>query len=102
MPVPWITPSGRYARVLGRAVDVALALAVLFAAYGYAGDYDLLLGALMALALLARRTRPGTVMAVVMALALVQFLLHDPNLSPPPAYAPAASPSSRSGRRSCR
>ncbi|MET9304204.1 sensor histidine kinase [Streptomyces cellulosae] len=90
VPGPWITPSGRYARVLGRAVDIALALAVLVAAYGYAGDHDLLLGALMALALLARRTRPGAVMAVVMALAFVQFLLHDPNLSSPPTYAPAA------------
>ncbi|MEU2566783.1 sensor histidine kinase [Streptomyces althioticus] len=89
-PVPWITPSGRYARVLGRAVDVALALAVLVAAYGYAGDHDLLLGALMALALLFRRKRPATVMAVVMALALVQFLLHDPSGGVPMAYAPAA------------
>ncbi len=89
-PVPWITPSGRYARVLGRAVDIALALAVLVAAYEYAGDHDLLLGALMALALLARRKRPVTVMAVVMALALVQFLLHDPSADPPPAHAPAA------------
>ncbi|MEU0047607.1 sensor histidine kinase [Streptomyces werraensis] len=90
VPVPWIAPSGRYARVLGRAVDVALALAVLVAAYDYAGEHDLLLGALMALALLARRKRPGTVMAVVMALALVQFLLHDPAVDPPPAHAPAA------------
>ncbi|MFD8256711.1 sensor histidine kinase [Streptomyces werraensis] len=90
VPVPWIAPSGRYARVLGRAVDVALALAVLVAAYDYAGDHDLLLGALMALALLARRKRPGTVMAVVMALALAQFLLHDPAVDPPPAHAPAA------------
>ncbi|MFC9827308.1 sensor histidine kinase [Streptomyces albogriseolus] len=89
-PVPWITPSGRYARVLGRAVDIALALAVVVAAYEYAGAYDLLLGALMALALLARRKRPVTVMAVVMALALVQFLLHDPSADPPPAHAPAA------------
>ncbi|WPP29449.1 sensor histidine kinase [Streptomyces sp. CL7] len=89
-PVPWITPSGRYARVLGRAVDIALALAVLVAAYEYAGAYDLLLGALMALALLARRKRPVTVMAVVMALALAQFLLHDPSADPPPAHAPAA------------
>ncbi|MFI0502022.1 hypothetical protein ACH3WN_04050 [Streptomyces albogriseolus] len=32
-PVPWITPSGRSARLLGRAVGIALALAVLVTAY---------------------------------------------------------------------
>ncbi|PNV34912.1 two-component sensor histidine kinase [Streptomyces sp. DH-12] len=90
VPVPWITPSGRYARALGRAIDVALALVVLLAAQRYTGDYDLLLGALMALALLARRRRPVTVMAVVLTLALVQFLLYEPYAGTPPASAPAA------------
>ncbi|MEW1602640.1 sensor histidine kinase [Streptomyces sp. NPDC093808] len=90
VPVPWITPSGRYARALGRAIDVALALVVLLAAQRYTGDYDLLLGALMALALLARRRRPVTVMAVVLTLALAQFLLYEPYAGTPPASAPAA------------
>ncbi|WP_261383805.1 hypothetical protein [Streptomyces sp. T12] len=63
---------------------------VLLAAQRYAGDHDLLLGGLMALALLARRQRPATVMAVVMALALVQFLLYEPYVAGPPAHAPAA------------
>ncbi|MFJ8182157.1 sensor histidine kinase [Streptomyces sp. NPDC096105] len=90
VPAPWITPSGRYARALGRAIDVALALVVLLAAQRYTGDYDLLLGALMALALLARRRRPVTVMAVVLTLALVQFLLYEPYAGTPPASAPAA------------
>ncbi|MEV7015276.1 sensor histidine kinase [Streptomyces sp. NPDC093991] len=90
VPVPWITPSGRYARALGRAIDVALALVVLLAAQRYTGDYDLLLGALMALALLARRRRPVTVMAVVLTLALVQFLLYEPYVGTPPASAPTA------------
>ncbi|MFC9112331.1 MULTISPECIES: hypothetical protein [Streptomyces] len=89
-PIPWITPSGRYARALGPATDIALALVVLLAAQRYAGDHDLLLGGLMALALLARRQRPATVMAVVMALALAQFLLYEPYVADPPAHAPAA------------
>ncbi|MFE4049972.1 histidine kinase [Streptomyces sp. YIM B13518] len=91
VPVPssWMTPSGRYGRAVARACDIGVALVVLAAAQYYGGDYDLLLGGLMALSLLARRRFPATVMAVVLALGVAQFVLYDlPDL--PLASAPAS------------
>ncbi|GAA2282561.1 sensor histidine kinase [Streptomyces atrovirens] len=91
VPVPsaWMAPSGRYGRAMARACDIGIALVVLVAAEYYSGDYDLLLGGLMALCLLARRRLPGTVLAVVLALSVVQFVLYDlPDL--PLASAPAS------------
>ncbi|MFI8093844.1 sensor histidine kinase [Streptomyces sp. NPDC086080] len=92
VPVPssWMTPSGRYGRAVARACDIGIALVVLAAADYYGVGYDLLLGGLMALSLLARRRFPGTVLAAVLALTLVQFLLHDlpevPLASAPASY----------------
>ncbi|GAA4958162.1 hypothetical protein GCM10023238_26140 [Streptomyces heliomycini] len=84
-----MTPSGRYGRAVARACDIGVALVVLAAAQYYGGDYDLLLGGLMALSLLARRRFPATVMAVVLALGVAQFVLYDlPDL--PLASAPAS------------
>ncbi|MFH8974085.1 sensor histidine kinase [Streptomyces sp. NPDC017890] len=79
VPVPssWMTPSGRSGRAVARACDIGIALVVLVAAEYYSGDYDLLLGGLMALCLLARRRYPGTVMAAVLALSIVQHLLSN-------------------------
>lgn len=91
VPVPsaWMALSGRYGRAVARACDIGVALVVLVAADYYSAEYDLLLGGLMALCLLARRRFPGTVMAVVLALSVVQFALY--NLPDPPlASAPAA------------
>ncbi|MFI1416820.1 sensor histidine kinase [Streptomyces sp. NPDC020731] len=91
VPVPssWMTLSGRYGRAVARACDIGIALVVLVAADYYGGEYDLLLGGLMALSLLARRRFPATVMAVVLALGVVQFVLYDlPDL--PLASAPAS------------
>ncbi|MFE2280657.1 sensor histidine kinase [Streptomyces sp. NPDC059454] len=92
VPVPssWMTLSGRYGRAFARACDIAMALGVLMAANQYSEDYDLVLGFLMALCLLARRRFPGTVMAAVLALTVVQFVLDDrpdvPLASSPAAY----------------
>ncbi|MFD7702571.1 sensor histidine kinase [Streptomyces caelestis] len=91
VPVPssWMTPSGRYGRAVARACDIGVALVVLAAAEYYGSEYDLLLGGLMALSLLPRRRFPVTVMAVVLALSVVQFVLYDlPDL--PLASAPAS------------
>ncbi|MER7489007.1 sensor histidine kinase [Streptomyces sp. NPDC126497] len=91
VPVPssWMTLSGRSGRAVARACDIGVALVVLVAAEHYGGDYDLLLGGLMAVSLLARRRFPATVMAVVLALGVVQFALYDlPDL--PLASAPAS------------
>lgn len=89
VPSPWMALSGRYGRAAARACDMGIALVVLVAAERYDSEYDLLLGGLMALCLLARRRVPGTVMAVVLALSVVQFLLEE--LSDPPlASSPAA------------
>ncbi|WP_345594260.1 sensor histidine kinase [Streptomyces marokkonensis] len=85
-----MTLSGRYGRAVARAGDTGMALVVLVATWYYDGEYDLLLGWLMALCLLARRRYPGTVMAVVLALSAVQLALHDvpeqPLASAPAAY----------------
>ncbi|MEU3728552.1 histidine kinase [Streptomyces sp. NPDC033538] len=92
VPVPsaWMTPSGRYGRAVARACDTGMALVVLVAAWYYGAEYDLPLGWLMALCLLARRRYPGTVMAVVLALSAVQLALHDlpeePLASAPASY----------------
>ncbi|MBT2415621.1 sensor histidine kinase [Streptomyces sp. ISL-12] len=92
VPVPssLMTLSGRLGRAVARASDIAMALAVLIAAGQYTEDYDLLLGSLMGLCLLARRRYPGTVMAAVMVLSVVQFVLDDrpetPLASSPAAY----------------
>ncbi|MFD1763337.1 sensor histidine kinase [Streptomyces lienomycini] len=89
VPSAWMALSVRYGRAVARACDLGVALVVLAAANYYDGAYDLLLGALMALCLLARRRHPGTVMAVVLALGVAQLLLYDlPD--PPLASAPAA------------
>ncbi|MBT3150907.1 sensor histidine kinase [Streptomyces sp. CHD11] len=77
VPSSWMTPSGRYGRAVARACDLGIALVVLAAADYYSAEYDLLLGGLMALGLLARRRYPGTVMAAVLALTAVQFALYD-------------------------
>ncbi|MET9776014.1 histidine kinase [Streptomyces sp. NPDC006367] len=90
-PVPsaWTALTGRYGRALARACDIGIALVVLVAADRYSAEYDLLLGGLMALSLLARRRFPGTVMAVVLALSVAQFALyHLPDL--PLTSAPAS------------
>ncbi|OSP39566.1 MULTISPECIES: sensor histidine kinase [unclassified Streptomyces] len=91
VPVPsaWMTPSGRYGRAVARACDIGVALVVLVAAEYYGGEYDLLLGGLMALCLLARRRLPGTVLAAVLALGVVQFVLYD--LPDPPLTSAPAS-----------
>ncbi|CAL9594299.1 hypothetical protein SUDANB145_05289 [Streptomyces sp. enrichment culture] len=85
-----MTLSGRLGRAVARASDIAMALAVLIAAGQYTEEYDLLLGSLMGLCLLARRRYPGTVMAAVMVLSVVQFVLDDrpetPLASSPAAY----------------
>lgn len=92
VPVPssWMTLSGRYGRAVARACDIAMALGVLMAANQYSEEYDLVLGFLMALCLLARRRFPGTVMVAVLALTVVQFVLDDapdtPLASSPAAY----------------
>ncbi|MFK0115807.1 sensor histidine kinase [Streptomyces sp. NPDC090994] len=92
VPVPssLMTLSGRLGRAVARASDIAMALAVLIAAGQYTEEYDLLLGSLMGLCLLARRRYPGTVMAAVMVLSVVQFVLDDrpetPLASSPAAY----------------
>ncbi|MFJ8541861.1 sensor histidine kinase [Streptomyces sp. NPDC093586] len=91
-PVPpsWTALSGRYGHVVARACDIGMALVVLVAADYYDAEYDLILGGLMALPLLARRRLPGTVMAVVLALAAVQLALDDlpgePLASAPASY----------------
>ncbi|MFD5037188.1 sensor histidine kinase [Streptomyces sp. NPDC058377] len=85
---PWTALSGRYGRAVARACDLGIALVVLVAAGYYDAEYDLLLGGLMALCLLARRRFPGTVTAVVLALGVVQFVLYglpDLPLVPAPA-----------------
>ncbi|MFD5136901.1 hypothetical protein ACFWMX_11755 [Streptomyces sp. NPDC058378] len=84
----WTALSGRYGRAVARACDLGIALVVLVAAGYYDAEYDLLLGGLMALCLLARRRFPGTVTAVVLALGVVQFVLYglpDLPLVPAPA-----------------
>jgi signal transduction histidine kinase len=85
-----MTLSGRYGRAVARACDIVMALGVLMAASRYSEDYDLVLGLLMALCLLARRRFPGTVMVAVVALTVVQFVLDDrpdvPLASSPAAY----------------
>lgn len=85
-----MTLSGRYGRAVARACDIAMALGVLMAANQYSEEYDLVLGFLMALCLLARRRFPGTVMVAVLALTVVQFVLDDapdtPLASSPAAY----------------
>ncbi|MFJ8921612.1 sensor histidine kinase [Streptomyces sp. NPDC102415] len=87
---PWTALSGRYGRAVARACDLGIALVVLVAAGYYDAEYDLLLGGLMALCLLARRRFPGTVMAVVLALGVVQFVLYGlpdlPLVSAPASY----------------
>lgn len=84
-----MTLSGRYGRAVARACDIGITLVVLVAAEYYSGEYDLLLGALMGLCLLARRRFPGTVMTLVLALSVVQLLLYDlPDM--PLASAPAS------------
>ncbi|MFF9484009.1 sensor histidine kinase [Streptomyces sp. NPDC014676] len=89
VPSAWMTPSGRYGRAVARACDIGIALVVLVAAEYYSVEYDLLLGGLMALCLLARRRFPGTVLAAVLGLGVVQFVLYDlPDL--PLASAPAS------------
>ncbi|WP_405870841.1 sensor histidine kinase [Streptomyces sp. NBC_00005] len=60
---------------LHTAYDIALALLVAYITPRYVEEYDLLVGWSMALALLFRRRRPLTVMAVVSGLALVQYVL---------------------------
>jgi signal transduction histidine kinase len=90
VPSSWMTLSGRYGRAVARACDIAMALGVLVAASHYSEEYDLVLGLLMALCLLARRRFPGTVMVAVVALTVVQFVLDDrpdvPLASSPAAY----------------
>ncbi|MFH9730965.1 sensor histidine kinase [Streptomyces sp. NPDC017260] len=92
VPVPsaWMALSGRYGRAVARACDIGMALVVMVATWYYDAEYDLLLGWLMALCLLARRRYPGTVMAVVLALSAVQLALHDvpeePLASAPASY----------------
>ncbi|MFE9727424.1 sensor histidine kinase [Streptomyces sp. NPDC005794] len=89
VPSSWMTLSGRSGRAVARACDIGIALVVPVAAEYYSGEYDLLLGGLMGLCLLARRRFSGTVMAVVLALSLVQLVLYDlPDM--PLASAPAA------------
>lgn len=87
---PWTVLSGRYGRAVARACDLGIALVVLVAAGYYDAEYDLLLGGLMALCLPARRRFPGTVMAVVLALGVVQFALYElpdlPLVSAPASY----------------
>ncbi|MDQ0809543.1 signal transduction histidine kinase [Streptomyces sp. B3I7] len=87
-PSAWIHLTGRHRQVLGRVCDVGLALVVLLAAKQYDVESDLPLGLLMGLCLFARRQYPVTVLGAVLALAVVQFALHDP--SGPSASAPAA------------
>lgn len=77
VPSSWMTPSGRYGRAVARACDIGIALVVLVAARYYSAEYDLVLGALMGLCLLVRRRFPGTVLALVLALSVVQLVLHD-------------------------
>lgn len=89
VPSSWMTPSGRYGRAVARSCDIGVALVVVAAAWYYNAEYDLVLGGLMGLCLLARRRFSGTVMALVLALSVVQFLLYDlPEL--PLASAPAS------------
>ncbi|MFE9912432.1 sensor histidine kinase [Streptomyces clavifer] len=76
VPSPWVTPSGRDERAVARACDIGMALVVAAAAWYYSAEYDRVLGALMGLCLLARRRFPGTVLALVLALSIVQFVLH--------------------------
>ncbi|MFJ3497655.1 sensor histidine kinase [Streptomyces sp. NPDC086091] len=90
-PVPaWAEVLGPYGRPAAPALDVALALLVVAAVYQYAGPYDMAVGGAMALCLLARRSRPGTVLTAELALAMVQFILHDvpewPLTAAPAAY----------------
>ncbi|MFD7714703.1 sensor histidine kinase [Streptomyces sp. NPDC059814] len=77
VPSSWMTLSGRYGRAVARACDIAIALVVLVAAQYYGAEYDLVLGALMGLCLLARRRFPGMVLGLVLALSAVQLVLHD-------------------------
>ncbi|WP_406443658.1 histidine kinase [Streptomyces sp. NBC_01613] len=73
---------------LHTAYDIALALLVAYITPRYVEEYDLLVGWSMALALLFRRRRPLTVMAVVSGLALVQYVLAtypDPMLATAPS-----------------
>jgi signal transduction histidine kinase len=89
VPSSWMTLSGRYGRAVARACDISMALVVLVAAKYYGAEYDLVLGGLMGLSLLPRRRFPGTVMAVVLALSVVQFVLyHLPDM--PLTSAPAS------------
>lgn len=73
----WMTPSGRYGHAVARACDVGVALVVVAAAWYYSAEYDLVLGGLMGLCLLARRRFSGTVLALVLVLSVVQFVLHE-------------------------
>ncbi|GAA4064713.1 sensor histidine kinase [Streptomyces shaanxiensis] len=59
------------------AYDVALAVLVVLMTSRYGEEYDQLIGWGMALALLFRRRRPLTVMALVSGLALVQYVLAE-------------------------
>ncbi|MEU6256702.1 histidine kinase [Streptomyces sp. NPDC047043] len=59
------------------AYDIALAMLVVVIAPRYVQEYDRLISSGMALALLFRRRRPLTVMAVVSGLALVQYVLSE-------------------------
>ncbi len=92
MPVPsaWMALPGRYGRAVARACDIGVALVVLVAADYYSAEYDLAVGGLMALCLLARRRFPGTVMAAVLVLCVAQFVLAGlgdmPLVSAPAAY----------------
>ncbi|MFG2591290.1 sensor histidine kinase [Streptomyces sp. NPDC048438] len=76
VPSSWMALSGRYGRAVARACDISMALVVLVAADYYSAEYDSVLGSLMALCLLARRRFPATVLAVVLALSIVQFVLY--------------------------
>ncbi|MFF4257675.1 sensor histidine kinase [Streptomyces sp. NPDC001663] len=59
------------------AYDIALAMLVVVITTRYVEEYDWIVGWGMALALLFRRRRPLTVMAVVSGLALVQYVLSE-------------------------
>ncbi|MDQ1047208.1 sensor histidine kinase [Streptomyces sp. V4I2] len=65
LPQPW----------MHRAYDLALAVLVAYTTLFYDTGYDQLIGLSMALAVVFRRRAPLTVMAVVAALALTQYLL---------------------------
>jgi len=73
------------------AYDVAIAAVVVWTTWPYGEEFDQLVGWAMALALMWRRKRPLTVMAVVSGLSLVQYLLSelpDELTSAPPRTTP--------------